>query len=62
MAETVRKAVTSNSGRASEGKHTVRKEQFKFNLEVLGQLCVLILNMVYNLKICIIGCDDSSSR
>jgi hypothetical protein len=59
MAETVRKAVTSNSGRDSAGKHTVRKEQFIFNLEVLGQLCVLIVNMVYYLKICIIGCDDN---
>jgi hypothetical protein len=38
--------------------YTVRKEQFKFKLEVLIKFCVVTINMVYNLKICTFICDD----
>ncbi len=38
--------------------HTVRKEQFKFKLEVLIKFCVVKINTVYNLKICTFICDD----
>jgi hypothetical protein len=36
----------------------VRKEQFKFKLEVLIKFCVVTINMVFNLKICTFICDD----
>jgi hypothetical protein len=35
--------------------HTVRKEQFKFQLEALSELYVLTVNMVYNLKYVSLG-------
>jgi hypothetical protein len=38
--------------------YTVRKEQFKFILEVLIKFCLVAINMVYNLKICTFICDD----
>ncbi len=39
-------------------RNTVRKEQFKFKLEVLIKFCAVAINMVYNLKICTFICDD----
>jgi hypothetical protein len=41
--------------------YTVRKEQFKFKLEVLIKFCVVTTNMVYNFKKCTFICDDKSN-